>query len=290
MKISDDMVRSKIDFYKTVPVNRQNSITRGRLLSGSQSHLLACLPKSGSTWFLSIFRGLPGCAYASFTPSYGAREQEIESSAISLGLQEASGFHTLSQHHVKYNENTRSCLLEYCVRPIVLTRDIMDNLVSLVDHWKIDPTPMSSAYIEKQYFNEDMTLSINNEISPLEYATILHGPWILNFYLSWRKYSTSVAGGLPPCLQPIFVNYSDLCRNTFEFYFHLLNQMGFEVEEDELMKAIARAGLDNTRKNIGKPGRGRAHFSCDEGAATALERLLRLYRHEDLSGLGVGSR
>ena len=39
--------------------------------------------------------------------------------------------------------------------------------------------------------------------------------------------------------------------------------------------------------NVGISGRGEEAFSKDEQAMTYLNRVLDLYRHEDLSGIGV---
>ena len=142
-------------------------ITVKRTSTGNQSFLLACMPKSGSTWVQAVFSRLPRSISLQLVPNYGAREQEIDSKfVINYRLWKYRKFNTISQHHVKYNINTRNALLRHGIRPIVLTRDIRDNLVSLVDHWRIYRYEIGGAdqsfsyYIEPDYFNKDMSSSI----------------------------------------------------------------------------------------------------------------------------------
>ena len=171
----------EIDRFILSRLKKLITIRRGS--SGYQSYLLACMPKSGSTWVQAVFSRLPRSVSLQLVPVYGAREQEIDSKFIvNYRLWKYRKFNTISQHHVKYNINTRNALVRHNIRPIVLTRDIRDNLVSLVDHWRSESAePNFSCYIEKSYFNEDISSSIFSDSTPLEYATILNSPWIINF-------------------------------------------------------------------------------------------------------------
>jgi hypothetical protein len=267
----------------------KNLITYKRGETGRQSFLLACMPKSGSSWISRAFDRMPNCKQVSFVPAYGAREQEIDTWTINYVLFRFSNLNTIAQTHVKYNVNTKNCLIRHGIRPIILTRNIKDNLVSMVDHWRReDSSPMSSGYIERNYFNEEFTDSSVSSSSPLEYAVILHGPWILNFYLSWKKYDSNPAGKLPDHLKPIFINYEDFVDNSYESFASLYRKLNLKFNDKELQSLIR--DLDSSkkiRKNVGIKGRGEMEFSKDEKATHALNRLLNLYQHEDLSGIGV---
>ena len=265
----------------------RESITFRGNAGGNQSFLLACMPKSGSTWITQTFNRMPCCKRENFVPTGGAREQEIDTWTINYALFRSRNLNTMAQQHVKYNVNTRKCLIRHGIRPIVLTRSIKDNLVSLVDHWRReDSNPGFSAYIERNYFNEDFTLSVKSSSTPLEYATILHAPWVLNFYLSWKKYNSNPAGGLPVELSPIFISYEEFVDSPYEAFSSLFQEMGLEFTDQELWNAINDPSK-KTRMNVGISGRGEEAFSKDEQAMTYLNRVLDLYRHEDLSGIGV---
>ena len=282
-------IQDKIALYEGLrPESFKRPIVKGRLSSGFQSYLLACMPKSGSTWFKSVFSCMPKCIAFRAVPAYGAREQEIDSATIDSGMQMLSGLNTISQHHVKYNINTRNCLFQFGMRPIVLFRNIRDNLVSLVDHWKReDCAPSFSAYVERSYFDADFHSSVAPSVSPLEYATTLHAPWIINFYLSWTKYAQNPAGGLPECISPVFVKYEEMISDPERLFSRVFSDIDLVITPGELNKALNDAGRVNTRKNKGVSGRGIEAFEKDPGALESLERILKLYKHEDLTGIGI---
>lgn len=255
--------------------------------NGSKSFLLACMQKSGSSWISTTFDKMPRCIKVHFVPTYGGREQEIDAWTINFNLFRFRRFNTIAQHHVKYNRNTRNCLIRHGIRPIVLTRNIKDNLVSVVDHWrKEDSNPSPFLYIERNYFNDEFTLSSSSSCTPLEYATILHAPWILNFYMSWKKNNSNPYGKLPNHLSPIFITYEDFIDNPYESFSSLFRKMNLDFTDQELLNAINDKSRKE-RKNVGIKGRGEEAFSKDKKANDALNRILDLYRHEDLSGLGI---
>lgn len=141
-------VQEKIQIFQQLPANLQKPIVGGRLSKGYQAFLLACMPKSGSTWLCNILAELPDFRITHMVPHYGAREQEVCGDTIDKNLQNICSFHVISQHHVKYNVNTRHCCIQYCIKPVVLLRGIADNLVSLVDHWRNEEaSPGYSSYV-----------------------------------------------------------------------------------------------------------------------------------------------
>ena len=265
----------------------KNAITIRKKNNGSQSFLLACMPKSGSTRIRNTFNCMPNCKKISFVPNHGAREQELDTWTINYVLFRHWKPNTIAQHHVKYNVNTRECLIRHGIRPIVLTRNIKDNLVSLVNHWQRETAdPSFSAYIERGYFNKAFTSSMASSSTPLEYATILHTPWILNFYLSWKKYNINPAGGLPEHLTPTFITYEEFIDNPYNSFSSLFKKMNLQFNEQELHEAVDDIST-KTRLNVGIKGRGEEFFSKDKKAMNSLNKILDLYRHEDLSGIGV---
>ena len=235
------------------------------------------MPKSGSTWLTSLFSNLPLYKSVEMVPVFGAREQELESYSIELAFQANPTEHLISQNHVKYNKHTRKMLGMYCMRPIVLTRSIKDNLVSLVDHWRLfGPIPNFNLYISLTIlplmFLHPPLFSIS-----LEYAVRLHTPWILNFYLSWANFESSPFSSLPPVLHPIFVSYESLQQDTFNTFRSILTKLGMSYSDEQVALAIEKASTSRTRKNKGIIGRGEDLFDKDPSVHQALKDILKLY-------------
>ena len=274
--------------YNNFSSQFQNAIIYGRIKNNLRSSVIACMPKSGSTWLTSLFSNLPLYKSVEMVPVFGAREQELESYSIELAFQANPTEHLISQNHVKYNKHTRKMLGMYCMRPIVLTRSIKDNLVSLVDHWRLfGPIPNFNLYIQPHYFTADVSTSLHSSASPLEYAVRLHTPWILNFYLSWANFESSPFSSLPPVLHPIFVSYESLQQDTFNTFRSIITTLAMSYSDEQVALAIEKASTSRTRKNKGIIGRGEDLFDKDPSAHQALKDILKLYSHEDLSSLGV---
>ena len=276
--------------YNQLSSEHKKVIVHGRVRNNLRASIIACMPKSGSTWLTSLFNNLPSYQSVHMVPIYGAREQELESQAIERAFQLNPTDHLISQIHVKYNKNTRILLLLYCMRPIVLTRSIKDNLVSLVDHWRIfGPLPNFNLYIQPDYFSSDLSTCRHSSATPLEYAARLHTPWIINFFLSWSKFEISPFSTLPSQLHPIFVSYEALQKDTFSTFSSLLSQLGMSYSESQILSAIKNSDSGRTRKNKGIIGRGQYAFDNDPSATQALQDIVKLYSHEDLSLLGIST-
>ena len=94
--------------------------------------LIACMPKSGSTFLADVISQCPGFRRAILTPSAGRREQEIDEQL----LRKHGKVSYVAQHHVRNSEWTSEMCRTYGVTPIVLVRSLQDVVVSLRDHMR----------------------------------------------------------------------------------------------------------------------------------------------------------
>ena len=94
--------------------------------------LIACMPKSGSTFLSDVIGQCPGFRRAILTPSAGRREQEIDEQL----LRKLGKVSYVAQHHVRNSEWTSEMCNAYGVAPIVLVRSLQDVVVSLRDHMR----------------------------------------------------------------------------------------------------------------------------------------------------------
>ena len=154
---------------------------------------IACMPKSGSSFFsASIETGL-GCSFAHTTTSretspsvFGVnpREQEICEFAIIKKILSYNRNGIVAQHHTKASPYTAEILSAYNFQIIVLTKNLFDIIISademLQDYDMTEPAnhsfnllPLKFSSMEPQIRYELLAKSL--------------GVWCIEFYLSWQR-------------------------------------------------------------------------------------------------------
>jgi sulfotransferase family protein len=138
--------------------------------------LLACFPKSGSTYVSDLIAAQPSFERAEFTPYYGRREQELEAARIEAYKDR----NCVAQHHVRASEYTLHLIQHFQIRPIVLVRNLADALVSLADHIVNEGPQTPVAYFDERF----QSMSDNDRLAAVG---ALAAPWYVNFYVSWYR-------------------------------------------------------------------------------------------------------
>lgn len=138
--------------------------------------LLACFPKSGSSYLADLIAAQPGFSAASFTPYYGRREQELEAGLIGTW----EGRHCVAQHHVRASEYTLHLIDRFKMTPLVLVRNLGDAMASLADHIAQEGPETPVAYFDER-------IGALNSDDRLIAVTELAAPWYINFFVSWWK-------------------------------------------------------------------------------------------------------
>ncbi len=162
--------------------------TQSRLLVGSlittvrrtlrlkRPHLLvACMPKSASTFLTDALAALPGMRRAPVTWACGWREHVLDE--IQLARYDLRSW--VSQVHLRYSDHVGQAIEDYHLTPIVMTRNIFDAVASLRDHIRKEPTvfPMITLAPEHAKLpDEDLE----------ELIAELAIPWYINFYVTWH--------------------------------------------------------------------------------------------------------
>jgi hypothetical protein len=246
-------------------------MTRGAIDSSvnrCQRLLLACFPKSGSTFLASILAGLPGFQKVSLVPDYGRREQEL-SLELLLTAQRSYG-HFVAQHHLRCSQETRRLIALFSLQPIVLVRNLQDVVVSIRDHIQHGGTVIAQAYIPPdapQWNNQRIELFIADMILP----------WYFNFYASWTDYPDRVQ-----------LTYEELVADPASAVRRLRNELDLVATDAEVQTAVETACLQpgSTRFNVGLCGRGK---ELPVGVVSRIQELASYYRFLDLSPLGLSS-
>lgn len=247
-------------------------IVGARALLGKRQVLLACFPKSGSTFISGKIAALPGCRQTSFIPGGERREHEIASQSLRESLAGLLLHHQVAQHHTRCSSETLQLIDLHDIRVVVLIRSLQDCLVSMVDHWKRESCVVPHAFWT-DHLLDDIEAS---GVSRLEAATITVAPWYINFYLSWLEGTRHARGP-----KPIWLTYESFFAHPRREFATLLDRLDLHYGDDDIERAWQARTPD--RFNVGAVGRGTAAFDADPGAARALERLVRLYPKVDLS-------
>ncbi|HEY4312721.1 MAG TPA: sulfotransferase domain-containing protein [Pirellulales bacterium] len=198
--------------------------------------LIACFPKSGSTYLSTVLQELFG-----FPNGYAAelgRQNEQDISERRLGRLRRR---TVLQQHVRATYSNLRILLSHQMRPIVQTRNLFDVLASMHDHFQIHRASLSCGYISDDY----LRMSWHER---LDYLIHLHLPWYFNFLLSWREAGRS--------LEICPVRYEDLFADREKELQRIASFYGIPTSPEQIQKAIVRIATADTRFNVGIAGRG----------------------------------
>jgi len=223
--------------------------------------LLACFPKSGSTYLTKILASLPGFEEATLVPGHGRREQELDRGRL---LQYSGSY--VSQCHVRYSETTSNYIEEFSLYPVVLVRNIFDVVMSLLDHHRIETTIYPMAFVPEDIVEWEFERAA-------DFVTKMVIPWYFNFLMSWKR-----------CKDKAIVTYEDLHWNARRTTRKICNQLNIDVTDNEIAYVVLRASAMDTRRNQMVIGRG------EQLSERCKERILEMasfYKNVDFGQIGI---
>ncbi|GAB4164369.1 MAG: hypothetical protein Tsb0033_25670 [Winogradskyella sp.] len=143
---------------------------------GDEVHILiACLPKSGSTFLSDALVNATNFEFVQFQPIRGTNEHNIDPDIFLSSLNK----NTVSQLHIKPNDSNNRFFLKYNVKVVFLIRRISDSIRSFHKHileesdkwFMFTSVPNFKEWdIKKQY----------------DFLIDLVVPWYINFITSWK--------------------------------------------------------------------------------------------------------
>lgn len=245
--------------------------------------LLACMPKSGSTFLAEIISELPGMRRTNVVPGHKRREQEICLEALQRAELETRILRRLwrrnqlaenskrprgyvTQIHVRYTEPTAEIIERHNLLPVVLVRNLFDTVISIRDHYRNSAVYMSMAYV-----NEEMRDWPDDKLH--EFIADMVMPWYINFYVCWND-----------CPNKLFVTYDDLKHDIDKTVKSIVDYTGLNSNTHQISAAIERAQGANTRKNKAVSGRG---DTLSKAVKDKIRGYANYYPHIDFSPLGL---
>lgn len=243
---------------------------------GSSQGLIACMPKTGSTFLKKKLFCLENVRLTSYRKNFYRSEQELEEDKIREVYLRNLNSDLIAQHHVRCNTNTIQLINKYEIKTIVLIRNIKDILVSMSEHVE-NTSPVWPMY----YLDEKILKDIkSNNISLLSAVTALCTPWLISFYLSWKKESKYIKKEF----SPYFVNYDQLFSNKVAYIQKIADFLNFKNDISSIEKGLERND-HFTRFNKGISGRGKEAFEKDKVASIYLENVLSIYPKENFNDI-----
>ncbi len=243
------------------PIIQPITVNWGKRALGTKFLLVACMPKSGSTFLTSTIGGLPGFRSGSAVPAFGRREQEIDEWSLIRSSELSKN--TVFQHHICYSEETERLLVRYPFHLVVLCRDLRDVVASISDHWDKESIVGPFAFLNEHYLND-----IDKRKKRLDFIVDMILPWYIKFYVSWKQYAEK---GRP--VQ--FVTYEEMMKDNMGTIKSILSHASLNVPEIAIAEALH---VDRfTRFNKGISGRGDTLFRENPLANETLQRYVSYY-------------
>ncbi|MCT0217080.1 sulfotransferase domain-containing protein [Synechococcus sp. CS-1330] len=256
--------------FLDVPVDL---LVASRKIRRRKQILLACFPKSGSTFLSSKLCRLPGCSRADFLPAYGRRDQELERAAIVRSMISLSTFNKslVAQHYCRASEHSLRLVNKFDMKVVVLVRSLMDVALSLSDHWDRESVVGPIVYLSESLLAELDA----SPVTRLQFIVQHVLPWYVSFYLSWLRHGAEVRGGV------LFIRYEQFFCDPVRSFLEVAQFVGENMTQEQLELNLKAS--DQTRLNKGLPGRGMQAFEADPIAYQKLLDLLVGYPGVDFS-------
>jgi hypothetical protein len=198
--------------------------------------LIACMPKSASTFLTDCISGLPGMRRGDLAWTFGGREQVLD--PIQLARQDLRSY--VAQQHLRYSADVGELIQDFKLLPVVLTRDIFDVVVSLRDHYRALPPgsdPMLAPIGLEQCSLADADFD--------DLLADLVIPWYINFFVSWDK------------IDCVRVTYDQVREDPLQTIARICAAARINIDNECVMRSIEFVRARGFRFNKGISGRGR---------------------------------
>lgn len=225
---------------------------------------VAALPKSGSTLLNDVLIRLTGHFPHPLCDHHLHAQNVVESRLI-----DSWGFRSIATHHVVATPLNVARLKRFDIRPIVLTRDLFDASVSLRDH--LERESLHTATFDPPSGYADLSAE-----EKLDAIIDLALPWHMTFIDSWANTD----------IESLTIRYEDLIAKPEETLSAVLTHLGRADLIPRVSETWTAAASDgDTRRNVGRIGRGRPEFS--DAQIARVEALAKRFPHSDFSSVGL---
>jgi hypothetical protein len=245
-----------------------------RMLGSGQFVLIACMPRTASTFVSSVLVEVTGFSRAMLTHAYGRYEQELYLPKVV----DASLRSSVTQQHVRATPVNLEIMKRFSMRSVVLVRNLFDVVVSVRDYLFLEGFDRFPTMYATKAFAE-MTVE-----EQFDFIITFGMPWYFDFYVSW--YDACESGRA----EALWVTYEELCRDWPAGISKILQHCSIAKPRDEVVSAIERTRAREVRTirlNEGVSGRGEGRLN--EAQRDRLRGMARLYPWVDFGPVGLGA-
>lgn len=262
---------------KTQAVRKRTASTALKLVLSARSsftkandHLLiACMPKSGSTFLTNVIAEISGYQKTSLSYAYMQSEQDL----YLPKLIDSWGYPSVTQQHVKATAANLGLVQQFSLKPVVLLRNVFDVIVSLRDHIH-NESDQNPIFITPRGFS-DM-----DEGAQIDCIIDLGIPWYLGFVASWND---AMKSGEFDVLQ---ITYERLMADKVGVIGEVMQHFHLPFAVDKISEGLERVeAAGRSRLNKGVSGRGAETLSDKQRAR--IESLASYYPRVDFTPIGI---
>ncbi len=218
---------------------------------------ITAMPKSASTFVVASLAEATG--YLRF---FLGQDHLDEQDLYLPKLIDSWSMNIVCHQHTRATKPNLERMAEFSIRPVVLTRDIFDCLVSLRDHLENESAATPT-------FIAPDGLLARDKSDQLDALADLAAPWYLSFYALWKEAEARGEAEVH------WLAYDDVMADANSALKGVLDFYGLEGATDAVDAAVASVReAGGTRRNQGTPGRGREQLSTEQ-----IERITGLSRH-----------
>jgi hypothetical protein len=227
--------------HKLIPFYKKN-VDRDR-----KRILIACMPKSGSTFMTQLLRHHLRLPLHHLTLDYGKGEQEVCWTKLDAVVTSDALF---IQQHVRASQNTLKVIRLFNIQTIVMIRNLLDAVVSFREH-------ILKESVDSTMFHFDPAFLQWEERRQYEFIIDLVLPWYLNFLGTW------IDANKHKDISLLWLNYSDWIDDPKATLKQIDAFCDRTHSPEAASQAVARAKNEFIRFNVGKSGRGRKLLDGD---------------------------
>ncbi len=201
------------------------------------SIFVTSMPKSGSTFLSRALEEVSG-----YIPYFLGYKHLNEQDLYLPRVIDAWNMTTVSHQHTRASAENLRLMAEFRIKPVILTRDIFDCLVSQRDHFLRESadTPLFTVGPDFADLSDEQQMDLMVD---------LVCPWYVRFLDSWFR--AEVEG--------LWLTYEEATGQTEAALARIAAFYGLSWDEERIAAAVARVGGgegSKTRFSVGRSGRG----------------------------------